>query len=198
MVLTLPFPTRECGVCFESLALVGHPVVLVGPCGHCVHKSCLSEWDAARERGNFATKCPSRNQGISFSFGSDSDEQIENGDTDTGIPALRQAVKGVHLWRRIVAGILFPLLMAVTFYEFLLRRKVSDDMWEVVAFGGAHLWIGILAGIFFPEDIATFLLPGMLIALQVERSDTWDTVAWDFFYEFLLATPSLVLVPSYL
>jgi hypothetical protein len=202
MALTLPFPPRDCGVCLESLAQVGRPVVLVGPCGHCLHKSCLGGWNARCARGNFAITCPCCNQVISFFLESDSDEQIENGDTDTGTPVTRQAVKVVLLWRRIVAGIFLPLMMAVprqTFYAFLLRRKVSDDMWEVVAFGGAHLWIGIITGIFFPEDIATFLLPLMLIVLQVKRSDTWDTVACGFFvWNFTGNYYTLMLAPSYL
>lgn len=181
MKLALPFPPRECGVCLESLALVGPPIVNLGPCGHCLHKSCFDDWRMECVRGNRATNCPCCNQVATSLFESKSDENTENGDGDTGTPATRQAIKEALSWRRIVADIFLPLMMAgprQTFYAFLLRRKLSDDMWEVVAaFGGAHLWIGTFTGILFPEDIANFLMPLMLIVLQVKRSDAWDIVA---------------------
>jgi hypothetical protein len=74
-------------------------------------------------------------------------------DTNTGTSATRQAIMGVLIWRRYVAGMLLPLMMVIPrqiFIAFILRRHVAAKVWKEILADGAQLWIGILTGLLLP------------------------------------------------
>jgi hypothetical protein len=115
----------------ESLALHGgRPIILAAPCGHCLHERCFHAWSAERTAQNrrLITTCPCCNQtvedtNICFSFESDPDENVENGDSpDNEPPVTRQGLNGERLWRHVVAGkydvgsICLPLKLVVALY----------------------------------------------------------------------------------
>jgi hypothetical protein len=123
--MTLPCPPRDCTICLESLALHGRPIVLAVPCGHCLHERCFNAWSAARTAQRTAQNrlipCPCCNQivqgtNICFSFESNPDENVENGDSDTGptATATRQAFSGELSWKHVGVGLIsFPLKLVV-------------------------------------------------------------------------------------
>jgi hypothetical protein len=88
---TVPRPFRYCGICLELLARDGLLLVaFVSPGGYCHQKHCVDA--LIRQSTLMSLPCQCRNHVVEgklvcYLFETDPTENVENDDTDTGLPA---------------------------------------------------------------------------------------------------------------